>query len=143
MHKFVILLPILALAGCGGGGGIGLANRGAPDEFAISRSAPLVVPPDFALSPPKPGEARPIGQDAQSQAVEALFGPGVRAPARSPAEQQLLDKATGTRAADPSIRSNAGDPQTPTVNKGTFLRELIDAPAGTRNAQIAEVTTGG
>lgn len=140
MIRYVILMAV-ALAGCRGGNA--LSDRNAPDEFAISKQAPLVVPPDFALAPPKPGEARPIGQDSQSQAVEALFGPGVRAPAKSPAEQQLLDRATQNRPTDPAIRSNAGDPQTPTVNKGAFLRELIGAPAGTTNAQIAEVTTGG
>ena len=33
-------------------------NSNSPDEFAISRNAPLVVPPDFALVPPKPGAPR-------------------------------------------------------------------------------------
>jgi hypothetical protein len=30
-----------------------------------------------------------------------------------------------------------------TVDKGPFLRELLDAPAGPRNEQIARVTVGG
>ena len=34
-------------AACGGGG---LLNRDRPDEFAVQRQAPLVVPPEFVLS---------------------------------------------------------------------------------------------
>ena len=135
-----VLLTAAALTACGKGG---LAGRNAPDEFAISRAAPLVVPPDFSLTPPRPGEARPIGADTQSQAAEALFGPGVRVPPKSAAEQQILDKAAGATKTDPAIRSNAGDPKTPTVDKGAFLRELMSAPAGTTNAQVAEVKVGG
>ena len=143
--KPVVLLAVVAaaatLSACGKGG---LANRNAPDEFAISRNAPLVVPPDFSLTPPRPGEPRPLGAgtDTQSQAVEALFGPDVRVPPKSAAERQLLDKA-GAAKTDPAIRSNAGDPQTPTVDKGAFLKELMQAPAGTANAATAEVKVGG
>lgn len=134
----VLILAAVTLGACGKSG---LAGRNAPDEFAISRNAPLVVPPDFALTPPKPGEARPIGQDAQGQAAEALFGPGARVPPKSAVEQNLLDKAGATRP-DPGIRSSAGDPQTPTVDKGAFLRELMGAPAGTTNAAVAQVVPG-
>ena len=37
------------LAGCGSSG---LLGRERPDEFAVQRQAPLVVPPDFPLVPP-------------------------------------------------------------------------------------------
>jgi hypothetical protein len=140
MRKLVMICgAAMALTACGK---TGLAAHNAPDELAISRNAPLVVPQDFALTPPRPGSPRAAGQDAQSAAMEALFGPGAKVPPRSPAEQQLLDKA-GAATTDPAIRSNAGDPKTPTVNKGAFVRELIDAPAGTRNAQVAEVKIPG
>ena len=119
-----------------------LSNRNAPDEFAISRNAPLVVPPDFALSPPKPGAPRALADDAQTNAAEALFGPGVKITPKSPAESNLLDKA-GAAKPEPNIRSSAGDPDTPTVNKGAFLRELLAAPAKTLDAKKAEVTIGG
>ncbi len=132
----IICGAAMALAACGKSG---LAAHNAPDELAISRNAPLVVPQDFALTPPRPGAPRAAGQDAQGAAMEALFGPGVKVPPKSPAEQQLLDKA-GAAATDPAIRSQAGDPKTPTVNKGAFLREIMDAPAATRNAQVAAVT---
>ena len=136
-----VLFAAAALSACGKGG---LAKRNAPDEFAISRNAPLVMPPDFALTPPRPGDPRPmgVGSDAQGQAVDALFGPGVRVPPKSASEALLLDKA-GASKTDPAIRSNAGDPKTPTVDKGAFLKELMGAPAGTSNAPVAEVTVPG
>lgn len=140
-YVVTVLIAATALSACGKGGG--LSNRNAPDEFAISRNAPLVVPPDFALTPPRPGAPRPMGQqDTQGAAIEALFGAGVRVPPKSAAEQNILDKAGATRP-DPAIRSNAGDPKTPTVDKGAFLKELMDAPVGTANAKTAAVVNGG
>lgn len=135
-----VAVTALALAGCAHKGRR-MANRNTPDEFAISRSAPLIVPPDFALTPPKPGAARALADDAQTNAAEALFGPGVKITPRSPAENNLLDKAGATKP-EASIRSSAGDPETPTVNKGAFLRELMAAPAKTLDPNKAVVTFG-
>ena len=118
-----------------------LSNRNAPDEFAISRNAPLIVPPDFALAPPKPGAPRALADDAQQNAAEALFGPGVKIVPKSPAESNLLDKA-GAAKPEPNIRSSAGDPDTTSVNKGVFVRELMAAPAKTLDAKKAVITLG-
>jgi hypothetical protein len=140
MRNILILGAVaLALAGCSKSG---RAGRNGPDELAISRNAPLVVPQDFSLLPPKPGSPQAAGQDAQAAAMEALFGPGVKPPPRSAAEQQLLDKA-GAGNIDPAIRSNAGDSRTPTVNKGAFVRELIGAPDKTLDPAKASVTIPG
>ena len=56
-------LAMLMLAGCHSGpkGGVFASRKGTPDEFAVGRAAPLTVPPDFALVPPKPGPAAPAG----------------------------------------------------------------------------------
>jgi hypothetical protein len=143
MMKFASLLLVgmgaLALAACGK---TSLTHRDSPDEFAISRNAPLVVPPDFSLAPPKPGAARPIGTDSQSQAIEALFGPGAKAPPKTPGELSLLDKA-GASKTDSTVRSNVGSPGTATVDKGAFLQELLGVKAGTTNATNASITIGG
>ena len=37
------------VAGCAAGGPFGRGR----DEFAVARNAPLAVPPDFALTPPR------------------------------------------------------------------------------------------
>lgn len=134
-----MLLAATGLAGCAHKNR--LSNANSPDEFAISRAAPLIVPPDFTLAPPKPGQPRALADDAQTNAAEALFGPGVRIAPKSAAETDLLGKA-GADKADPAVRSNAGDPKTPTVNKGAFLREMMSAPAATTDAKVAVVTIG-
>ncbi|MFM5893011.1 MAG: DUF3035 domain-containing protein, partial [Novosphingobium sp.] len=76
MRKYPALIAVsasaLLLSGCGGGG---LFNRSRPDEFAVQRQAPLVVPPDFALTPPAPGAPRPVDSSTAQQAQDALFGP--------------------------------------------------------------------
>jgi hypothetical protein len=126
MRKTVFLAPMLimataTLAGCGTGG---ILNRERPDEFAVQRQAPLVVPPDFNLTPPAPGAPRPTEGTASEQALEALFG----GPApRSQVETSALDRAG---AADPGIRTAVGDPLTNTVAKGAVTRDIIAAPEG-------------
>jgi hypothetical protein len=110
------------LAACGSGGGI--LGRERPDEMAVQRQAPLVVPPDFNLVPPSPGAPRPVEGTASEQALDALFG----GPApRSSVETSALDRAG---IAAPGIRSSIGDPQTNTVAKGRITRDIVAAPEG-------------
>ncbi|MEB3416255.1 DUF3035 domain-containing protein [Alteriqipengyuania sp. WL0013] len=110
-----------ALAACGSTDVLG---RDRPDEFAVQRQAPLVVPPDFNLEPPAPGAPRPAEGTASQQALEALFG----GPApRSDAETGALNEAG---RAMPGIRSAVGDEETNTVAKGAVTRDIIAAPAG-------------
>lgn len=120
------------LAGCGGSG---IFNRDRPDEFAVQRQAPLVVPPDFNLVPPAPGAPRPSEGTASEQALDALFG----GPApRSSVETSALDRAG---AAAPGIRSTVGDPDTNTVAKGRLTRDIIAAPEG--DGQYAQAVIPG
>src|SRR5690348_5960366 len=136
MRKVTALILVTTasalLAGCGGGG---LLNRDRPDEFAVQRQAPLVVPPDFALTPPVPGAPRPAEGTAAQQALDALFG----GPApRSAVESSALQRA-GTP--DQGIRSAVGDPATHTVDKGATTRSIIAAPEG--DGQDASATIPG
>jgi len=118
------------LSACGGGGG--LLNRERPDEFAVQRQAPLVVPPDFALVPPQPGAPRPTEGTAAQQALEALFG----APERSAVETSALSQVDEPEI---GIRSTVGDPNTNTVDKGTTTRTIIAAPEGDGQAARAAI----
>ena len=122
----------LLLSGCGTGGGL---NRERPDEFAVARNAPLVVPPDFALTPPRPGEASPTATDSRTQAIEALFG----GPSpRSSSETTLLREAEGDRVAV-GARSVVGDPNTVVVDKGATTQTILAVPEG--DGQEARVST--
>lgn len=121
---FVATASLLGLSACASGGG--LFSRGAPDEFQVSRQAPLVVPPDFSLVPPQPGAPRPTADSASEQTLQALFGGPAQ---RSAAESAAVRQAGGARA-ESGIRSEAGDPTTNTVDKGTVVRDIISAPQG-------------
>ena len=118
------------LTACGGGG---FLERERPDEFAVQRQAPLVVPPDFNLEPPAPGAPRPAEGTTAEQALDALFG----GPApRSSVETSVLDRAG---AAAPGIRSSGGDPGTATVAKGSVTRDIIAAPEGDGATAVAVI----
>ena len=108
------------LAGCGAG------QRVRPDEFAVARQAPLVIPPDFALVPPAPGAAPTTSGTANQQALDALFGGTA---ARSASESATVSAAGGDSAAD-GIRSDAGDPGTTVVDKAGTTRDIVAAPEG-------------
>ena len=110
-----------SLAACGS---TGVFDRDRPDEFAVQRQAPRVVPPDFNMVPPAPGTPRPATEGAAQQALEALFGGPA---ARSQVETSLLDRAGQS---EPGIRSMVGDPETRTVDKGTVTRDILAAPQG-------------
>lgn len=135
MRKLVSIATGLGLAvlltGCGHGG----MDRERPDEFAVARQAPLVIPPDFALTPPQPGAARANDVSPNAQALDALFGGRA---ARSVSESATIDQA-GADSADPGIRSAVGDPGTAVVDKGSTTRDIVAAPEG--DGQDARATT--
>ena len=117
----LIVLPALALGGCSI---FGSGQAKSLDEFAVARNAPLVIPPDYSLTPPVAGTVSPAAESAQAQAIEALFG----GPApRSSTETSLLESAGRDRAAL-GARSVAGDPDTRVVDKGQTTLTIINAP---------------
>jgi hypothetical protein len=117
-----LLLP-LALGACSTFRG----GSQSPDELAVAREAPLTMPPDFTLRPPRPGAPRPQAVDAQGQAIEALFGPGAQVPPKSAGEQALLNRA-GANRVSADIRSIVRDDGTEVVDKGTTMKDILDAP---------------
>lgn len=136
MRKTSALILVVSasamLTACGGSAG--LFNRDRPDEFAVQRQLPLVVPPDFALTPPQPGAPRPANSNSQSQTLDALFG------GQSPRSD--IEKNTTSRAGTPAtgIRSAVGDPGTNTVAKGEVTRDILAAPQG--DGQAAQTAAG-
>ena len=126
---FLLLMPALALGACG------IGKQKALDEFAVARNAPLVIPPDYSLTPPVAGTVSLSAENAQGQAIDTLFG----GPApRSATETGLLDAAGRERVAT-GIRSTAGDPETNVVDKGATTRTIIAAPVG--DGQDASAST--
>src|ERR1700754_5081169 len=104
-HRLFVATALLAAAGLAGCGSTRNAlgmSKVTPDEFRIVTKAPLVVPPDYALRPPAPGEPRPSELQPESAARNALLGQR-DAETRSPGEKLLVAKA-GADKADPLIR---------------------------------------
>ena len=93
---------VLASAGCAAAGRALGVEKVTPDEFRVVSKAPLVVPPDYALRPPAPGEPRPQELQPESAARNALLGQR-EAEARSDGEKMLVAKA-GAEKADPLVR---------------------------------------
>lgn len=104
--KLLILASLIAAINIGGCQSISKAigvEKTVPDEFRVVTKAPLVVPPEFNLRPPRPGEARPLELRADLQARNAVFGvlTGVQA---SAGERELIAQMGATNA-DNRIRA--------------------------------------
>lgn len=156
----LLLAAQTLLAACSGGSvqrALGLGKR-SPDEFAVVSRAPLIVPPDFELRPPRPGETRPQVGTTADQARATLLGEGlaqsapavagVERPAPGPVAssgQQALLQQAGGRAVDPAIRQRiaAENQRLAAVEDELFTRLLqwrepvtlgatVDAPAEAR-----------
>ncbi len=101
MKKSLILLvtgvSATSLSACLGG-----APR-APDEFRVVTKAPLEVPPEYNLRPPRPGTILPseVSQDRTDQAI--TFGQEIGTTA-SAAERVLIARA-GATAVSPVVRT--------------------------------------
>jgi hypothetical protein len=91
-----------SLSGCGSAREALGMTKVTPDEFRVVSKAPLVVPPDYALRPPAPGEPRPQELQPESAARTALFGQRA-AEQRDEGEKLFVAKA-GADKADPLIR---------------------------------------
>jgi len=132
MRKVILVLaPAVLLAGCGAFG----PKQKSLDEFAVARNAPLVIPPDYSLTPPVAGTAALSPQDAQQQAIDAIFG----GPApRSRSEMDILEKAGRDRTLI-GARSTAGDPDTRVVDKGPTTMAILNAQEQDSEVATAQV----
>lgn len=81
-----------------------------PDEFAVVSRAPLALPPDYSLRPPRPGAAPTQETSPTDQAKQTIFRAGDQQAAlppgadkRSPGENELLREA-GAGAVPADIR---------------------------------------
>jgi hypothetical protein len=102
-----------------------------PDEFAVVTKAPLIMPPDYNLRPPREG-APPLNQAAPTDTAQAaLFDsgdPSAPKPAAgdlSEAEKQLLTTANANNP-DPSIRQEvAADGRAMEAADDSFTQKVL------------------
>ncbi len=105
LNRLIVATALVAAAGLAGCQSTQKAlgmSKVTPDEFRVVTKAPRVVPPDYALRPPAPGEPRPQELQPESAARNALLGQR-EAEARSDGEKLLVAKA-GAERADPLVR---------------------------------------
>ena len=144
MNKPMTVLAVLAAAAAASGcssmqRALG-ATRTAPDEFRVVTQAPLTLPPDYSLRPPRPGEARPQELEPTDNARAALFGQEI-APGASQGERTLVANA-GAEAVDPNIRDQIDYESQGIVRRNeAFVNRLLSfggsdvAPAAPLNAE--------
>jgi hypothetical protein len=122
----------LVLVGCESIRSAAGISKEPPDEFAVVTKAPLVMPPDYNLRPPKPG-ASPTNQISPTQsAAESLYGgedattiasqmPGDYSP-----EEKLILATSGAAVADHSIRQQiAADAKSMEATNDDLTNKLL------------------
>ena len=105
VNRVIAVAALVAAAGLAGCQSTRTAlgmTKVTPDEFRVVTKAPLVLPPDYSLRPPAPGEPRPQELQPESAARTALLGQR-EGEVRSDGEKLLVAKA-GADKADPLIR---------------------------------------
>ena len=126
-----LLAPLLAsLGGCAGSEltrTFGL-TRDPPDEFQVTTRAPLSMPPDFAIRPPRPGAARPQEQSERQQAEAALvpqveLGGGPATAPMSAGQEALVQQAGPPAPAD--IRSRVDSESAKLEPDHSFAERLM------------------
>jgi hypothetical protein len=114
-------------------------GRNPPDEFAVLERPPLSMPPDYALHPPRPGEARPQTVDVTQHASDALFNGNVSAQSdtQSDGEKGLLT-AAGAAKADPNIRQTVDHETSEKVVASPHLVERLTDWSGEKPATTVD-----
>ena len=123
MRSKLILLPVISavlLAGCSGDDlsrtfGV---TRDVPDEFTVTTRAPLSMPPDYTLRPPRPGAPRPQEQTASESAQSAL------------APQTALNNVDtgGSSEGQSALIAAAGGPAPPDTRQKIEREAALDSP---------------
>jgi hypothetical protein len=102
-------------------------TRDAPDEYTVTTRAPLSMPPDYNLRPPRPGAPRPQEQSERQQAQEALVPQtALDAPAGggTSAGQAALVQEAGP-AAPSNIRSEVDQDARYAANDQSFVDKVL------------------
>lgn len=127
-----VVLP-LALSGCSQVKTAFGLEKQVPNEFDVVQNAPLAIPPDFNLRPPRPGAAPTQGETPTAQAKETIFraaggSNGVQSAdaQMSPGEDDIL-RAAGAANAPGDIRQvvNQEDAEAHPFDKGFVNRVMF------------------
>jgi len=122
-HSIAALALVTALSSCEGiKKQIGLA-KSAPDEFSIVTKAPLILPPDFTLRPPRPGASGSQEVQVREQARRVLLRTG-RSSTGGVVAQDAADKPSRSRAENVFLRNAGADKADPQI-RNVIRRETL------------------
>jgi len=126
-YGLAVLLPMIGLAGCGQLSETFGYGKNPPDEFAIIRKSPLIIPPDYQLKPPLTNleglQRLPEQNDARALLTKAPPPPADIE--LSQGERNLLMQAGASNSSD-SIRAQIDrDGQTVVRKKGNFVERIL------------------
>ena len=130
---------LVVLGGCSDGltRTFGL-TRDAPDEYTVTTRAPLSMPPDYNLRPPRPGAARPQEQSERQQAEETLvpqLALGAPKGDVSPGQEALIQQA-GPAAPSDIRRKIDQDDRLSDADDSFIDKVLYWRKPDTQNAQV-------
>lgn len=133
MRRVVYLAALAGLAislvGCDSIRDAAGLTKNSPDEFAVATKAPLIIPPDYNLAPPKPGAAPTNQISPTEQAEDVLYGTRPSATTAhgpvSPGEQELLSKAGAANANDMIRQKIAADNRAMQASDESFTNQLL------------------
>jgi hypothetical protein len=125
MKRTILLASAMAVvlvtaSGCSGFRQAMGGEKEPPDEYTVVENAPLTLPPDFGLRPPRSPDTRPATPSTQQQAEQTVFssgvspggsGPDTGTSNLSPGESALLSQA-GAGNVSPGIRSQIEQDET-------------------------------
>ncbi len=108
-------------------------HRNTPDEFRVVTHAPLTLPPDYSLRPPRPGDPRPQELAPDQEARQALFGQDVGQDS-STGERALVANA-GASAASTSVRDQVDFEGANVVHRDqAFADRVVQSQGATQDA---------
>lgn len=124
LMAFALAAPLLAACSGDAARTFGFV-RDPPDEFQVQTRAPLSMPPEYALRPPRPGAPRPQEPSARDQAAGIMV-------ARTVTATVPVGPRAGASPGEAALLAAAGPPPPPD------LRERIE----TDNTLLAERSRG-
>ena len=117
-------------------------SKRAPDEFAVVRRAPLIVPPDYDLRPPDPGAPRPNIGTTSDQARVAMTGSQAEPSAAAQVLAGATPPATGQAVTGQRHRRHAGqrDRRRSALGRHQHAEQWRDAAPGDHAGRAAAAT---
>ena len=121
----------LVLVGCDSIREAAGVTKEPPDEFAVVTKAPLVMPPDYNLRPPKPGAAPTNQYSPTESAAATMFGEDPAEIAKQMTgdfsqEEKLILATSGGAVADHAIRQQlAADAKSMEATNDDLTNKLL------------------